>query len=141
MAAQGKSLAARISRWELMEKRLVPLIQEMPHLAATHAELQRMITQAKELEVVFEQRRAEWLEVSERRKTLFDEGDDLRQRLAAALKFHHGFKSQRLAEFGVKPRRASGRTTPEVKPEPTPPPTLPPPTAEGPASGGGSQQT
>lgn len=141
MAAQGNSLAARISRMELLERTVAPLLQEMPHLAATHAELQQMIAVAKELEVQFEQKRAGSRALRKQRVALFQQGDELRARLGAALQFHHGFKNDKLSEFGIKPRRTRGPQKPEVVPEPTPPPTLPPPTTEGPAERGGLQQT
>jgi hypothetical protein len=140
MAAQGNSLASRISRWELLERTIAPLVQEMPHLAASHAELQQMIAAAKQLEVQFEQTRASSRAFRKERVALFQQGDELRARLGAALQFHHGFRSDKLSEFGLKPRRVRGAAR-QVKPEPTPPPTLPPPTTGGPAEGGGSQQT
>ena len=127
MAAQGRSLAARISRWELLERTVAPLVGEMPHLASAHAELQRMIAEAKELEVQFEQKRAASRGLRKQRVALFGQGDELRTRITAALQFEHGFKSDRLSEFGIKPRRTGRPQKPEAKPEPEPPPTLPSP--------------
>jgi len=36
-------------------------------------------------------------------------GDDLRNRLAASLQTVHGFQSEKLIEYGIKPRRPRGR--------------------------------
>src|SRR5215217_8028607 len=119
MAAQGNSLAERIARWELFDRALAPLIVEMPHLAEALGELEKMIVEAKELEHRFAQMRAGGREASRMRRELVARGDQMRTRLAAALKFHHGFQSEKLLEFGVKPRifgsRARAATTP---PEP-----------------------
>lgn len=134
MAAQGNSLAERIARWELFDKALAPLIVEMPHLAEAHGELQRMIVEAKALEHRFEQMRAGGREASRMRLELVRQGDRVRGRLAAALKFHHGFESERLLEFGVKPRTFRSRARAETKP-PEPPAPLPPPTSGPPAAG------
>jgi hypothetical protein len=131
MAAQGHSLFERIARWELIDRTLAPLIENLPHLKEAHAELQRIIAEAKQLEDRFEQRRSEWRDASVRRVDLLKRGDELRGRLAAALQFEHGFKSVKLMEFGLKPRRTRGRAKPkenppEVKPPPTTTPTEPP---------------
>jgi len=124
MAAQGQSLFERIARWELIDRTLAPLIADLPHLKEAHAELQRMIAEAKQLEDQFEQRRSEWRDASAKRVALLKQGDELRGRLAAALQFEHGFKSIKLMEFGLKPRRTRGPAKPKEKP---PGGALPPP--------------
>lgn len=126
MAAQGKSLFERIARWELIDRALAPLIADLPHLKEAHAELQRVIAEAKQLEDQFEQRRSEWRDASVKRTVLLKQGDELRARLAAALQFEHGFTSVKLMEFGLKPRRTRGRAKPKENP---PGGTLPPPVA------------
>jgi hypothetical protein len=53
--------------------------------------------------------KAESREVNATRDTLAKTGDDLRRRLGAALQTTYGFRSEKLIEFGIPPRRTRGR--------------------------------
>jgi hypothetical protein len=63
--------------------------------------------------------KADLQEVNRQRAELAKQGDETRNRLAASLQAEHGFKSERLLEFGIKPRRFRGRIK---KKEPVPKP-------------------
>jgi hypothetical protein len=94
---------------ELLEGRLRDQLANQPHLAEAHAELQRLIGEAEELEVVFERSRGAFADASARRKSVMQAGEELRARLGGALYFELGPKNKTLQEFGLKPRRAGGR--------------------------------
>ena len=88
---------------------VAPLLPEMPHLSGVHTELAGIITRSEELDARHEALKAETRELNRIRLELARTGDDLRNRLGAALQTVHGFKSEKLIEFGLKPRRARGR--------------------------------
>jgi hypothetical protein len=121
MATKGSSIPERIARWKVISAGLRPLLTDMPHLAALHADLERIITQAEDLDVRAEALKAESREVNNNREALARSGDDLRGRLGAALQTTYGFKSEKLIEFGLKPRKARGRDKkPRVRRNPAP---------------------
>jgi hypothetical protein len=109
MAAQGTSHASKISRWKLLEGRLRDQLPAQPHLTEAHAELQRLIGEAEELELLFETSKGAHSAASARRKAVIQAGEELRARLAGALHFTLGPKSKTLQEFGLKPRQPGGR--------------------------------
>lgn len=134
MATKGSSIPERIARWKVIATGLKSLLPEMPYLMEIHAELERIILQSEELDARHEALKAETREVNRTRDDLARTGDDLRQRLGASLRTQFGFKSERLIEFGIPPRRTRGRDLKKRAPRgsATAPPAQQPPT-------GGSQ--
>lgn len=123
MATKGSSNPERIARWKVMTVGLKPQLGDLPLLAPLHGELEGTILQSEELDARHEALKAETREVNRLRDELAKKGDDLRNRLAATLQTVHGFKSEKLIEFGVQPRRTRGRDRQARKrrnqPEPT----------------------
>ena len=113
MATRGKTLPERIARWRLMIGGLTPILPEMPFLTEMHNELDATTTELEELERRHEALKAETREINRLRDELARTGDDLRNRLGAALRTRHGFTSEKLIEFGLQPRRTRGR---DIKP-------------------------
>ena len=109
MATKGSSIPERIARWKVIHAALKPLLPEMPFLAELHAALEKVILQAEELDARHEALKAETRELNRIREELARTGDDLRSRLGASLQTVHGFQSEKLIEFGIKPRRTRGR--------------------------------
>jgi hypothetical protein len=109
MATKGSSNPERIARWKVMTAGLKPQLGDLPLLAPLHAELESAILQSEELDARHEALKAETREVNRLRDELAKKGDDLRSRMAATLQTIHGFKSEKLIEFGVQPRRTRGR--------------------------------
>jgi hypothetical protein len=109
MSTNGSTLPERIARWKVIVAGLKPLLPEMPHLVALHADLERAIDQSEELDTRSEALKAESREVNRMREDIARNGDDLRNRLGASLKTLHGFNSEKLIEFGLQPRRTRGR--------------------------------
>ena len=109
MATKGRSKPERIARWKVMAVGLEPQLGELPLVVPLHTELKGIILQSEELDARHEALKAETQEVNRNRDELADRGDELRSRLAAALKTVHGFDSERLIEFGIQPKRTRGR--------------------------------
>jgi hypothetical protein len=116
MATKGSTIPERIARWKVISAGLKPLLATMPHLADLHGELEKVIAQSEELDARAEALKAESRTVNASRETLAKSGDDLRSRLGASLQTTYGFKSEKLIEFGLKPRKPRGRDKqPRVK--------------------------
>ena len=116
MATNGSTIPERIARWKVMAAGLKPMLPEMPHLGQIHGELEGVIGRSEVLDARSEALKAESREVNRTREELAKTGDDLRNRLGAALQTIHGFRSEKLIEFGIKPRRPRGRDRkPRVK--------------------------
>lgn len=109
MATKGSTIPERIARWKVISAGLKPLLGDMPHLAELHAELEKTILQSEALDARGEALKAESREVNATRDALAKTGDDLRRRLGAALQTTYGFRSEKLIEFGIPPRRTRGR--------------------------------
>ena len=116
MATKGTTIPERIARWKVISAGLKPLLPTMPHLADLHGQLEQVIAQSEELDARAEALKAESRAVNANREALAKSGDDLRGRLGAALQTTYGFKSEKLIEFGLKPRKPRGRDKqPRVK--------------------------
>jgi hypothetical protein len=109
MATRGSSVPERIARWKVIAAGLTPQLAEMPHLAELHTELARIIGESEALDARHEALKAETREINRVRSELARSGDDVRNRLGAALRTLHGFDSEKLIEYGLKPRRPRGR--------------------------------
>jgi len=117
MATKGNTMPERIARWKVLNVSLSPQLPEVPHLTSFHGELHGAIQESEVLDARHEALKAESREVNRRREELGKIGDDLRNRIGASLQTLYGFKSEKLIEFGLKPRRTRGRARkPEVRP-------------------------
>jgi hypothetical protein len=126
MATKGRSNPERIARWKVMTAGLGPRLGDLPLLTDLHTELVSIILQSEDLDVRHEALKAETREINRVRDDLATRGDELRSRLAATLQTVYGFRSEKLIEFGIQPRRVRGRDRqqrkPRAQPEPTPAP-------------------
>jgi hypothetical protein len=109
MATKGSTNPERIARWKVMAAGLKQQLGELPLLAPLHTELEGVILQSEELDIRNEALKAEAREVNRLRDELAKRGDELRSRLGATLQTLHGFKSEKLIEFGIAPRKSRGR--------------------------------
>ena len=109
MATKGNTNPERIARWKVMTVALEPQLGDFPLLTPLHTELKDVILQSEGLDARHEALKAETREINRKRGELAKRGDDLRARLGATLQTVHGFRSEKLIEFGVPPRRVRGR--------------------------------
>ncbi len=123
--AKANSFANKVLRWELLETKLAPLLDTMPHVKPVHTELVQLLAEAKNLEFQVQSLKTSASQVAETRRSLVKAGDRLRSRLASALSFEHGSTSVRLKEFGLRPRtagRSKAKSAPVPEPVPNPQP-------------------
>lgn len=109
MATKGSTNPERIARWKVMLVGLKPVLPEYPLMAPLHTELEEVTQQSEQLDARSEALKAETREINRLRDDLAKRGDELRSRLGAALQTVHGFKSEKLIEFGIAPRKSRGR--------------------------------
>lgn len=131
MPSDGRTFTETHGRWKVLATNLQSQLESLPVLVPRHAELTRMVTEAEELEVRQSLLKADLQEVNRRRRELAKAGEDLRNRIGAILRAEHGFTSERLVEFGLKPRRIIRRAR---KPAPQTPPAPEQPEAAKPAA-------
>ncbi|MEA2694521.1 MAG: hypothetical protein QOJ16_3908, partial [Acidobacteriota bacterium] len=118
----ANSFSDKVLRWELLEAKLAPLLDTMPHVKPVHDQLVQLITTAKSHEFELKGMRANAKQGAADRKAMIRAGDGIRSRLASALAFEHGPTSAALAEFGIRPRKSGGRKK-KAGPPPSPIPT------------------
>jgi hypothetical protein len=132
MASNGKATTEVYGRWKVMTVNLQPQLDKLPQLTGQYTQLAKMTADADVLETRQAQLTADLQEVNRQRRDLLKSGEDLRNRIGAALRAEHGFTSERLLEFGLKPRRPRGRAkkTPPAATTTTPTSTTPTTTAK-----------
>src|SRR5688500_17926621 len=121
MAAKGQSLAEKFSRWGVTASNLKEHLEEMPHVAADLAEMDRIVSEARTLESQQEALRVQAREISVDLEKLVKEREMLRARLRSNLQAKFGPTSEALRKFGFSPRRTPRRTRVVETPEPVAP--------------------
>ncbi len=119
MASNGQATTEVYGRWKVMAVNLQPQLEKLPQLAGRYAELVKFTADADALETRQAQLMADLQEVNHQRRDLRRAGEDLRNRIGAVLKAEHGFNSERLLEFGLKPQRPRGRSKKTTQPTTT----------------------
>lgn len=129
--SQESTQKGKFEDWERLIQRMAANAQELTHLEATRTRLEGMLTEAREAAAQQAAHTAGKQEASQKLKTLQVEGERLANLLRGAVKQHFGIRSEKLAEFGMKPFRGRNKKKgePELKPKPSPePPTSAAPT-------------
>jgi hypothetical protein len=118
--ANANSFSDKVLRWELLQNKLAPLLDSMPHIKPVYDELVQLIADAKNHVFDLKGKQAVAHQGSIDRKAMIRTGDGIRSRLASAISFEHGATSVLLTEFGLRPRKGRRKQTP-------PPPAIAPP--------------
>lgn len=124
----------KIEDWDRLQDRLTANATDLAHLEVLRTQLGTVMEQARQIASTQSAQTAAKQTSSQALKTTMAEGDRLATLLRSAVKQHYGIRSEKLAEFGVKPFRGRPRIAkpdPNPTPEPTPAPTptpQPPPT-------------
>jgi hypothetical protein len=121
--SDGKISKVKIGRWKVMATNLQPQLEKMPHLTGRYTELVKLTGDAETLENRQAQLNADSQEINRQRRNLLKTGEDLRNRIGAVLRAENGFDSERLLEFGLKPKRPRGRSQSSKKKTTAEPPT------------------
>jgi hypothetical protein len=100
----------KFGSWKLLSNAVKKHLVEMPALADGQAGLERHIELAETLANRQAALKGELQLTVRQRREAEKLGEELRQRLAAAVQSHVGFKTEMLFEFGILPRRRKRRT-------------------------------
>lgn len=105
----GITFAKTVATCELLKSALEPLLEQMPHLAGEHKELEAFLNEVKNLTVRQSDLTGELRQVVRQRRETELRGQDLRSRVASQIRGKLGFKSDELLKFGISPRRKPRR--------------------------------
>jgi hypothetical protein len=126
----GVAFSTIVADCKLMKTALDSLVQELPHLAPEHTELETFVTNIETLDVRQKELTGQLQETTRLRREAIRRGTDLRSRVAAQLRGKLGFTNEQLLKFGLNPRRkvrrkkaATNGETPSPEPPPSPTPT------------------
>ena len=122
----------KIESWDSLQERLTANAADLAHLEGLQKRLDDVTEQARQMAAAQAAQRAAKQSASRTLKSTVIEGERLANLLRSAVKQHYGIRSEKLAEFGLRPFRGRNRTAKapeEQKPQPqTPaPPATPPP--------------
>jgi hypothetical protein len=120
----------KFGSWKLLSNAVKKHLAEMPALADSQAGLERHIELAEALANKQAALKGELQMTVRQRREAEKLGEELRQRLAAAVQSHVGFRTEMLFEFGIEPRRRRRRTE---SPEPPAAPAAHAPVAPAPS--------
>jgi hypothetical protein len=113
------SIAQSLVAWENALVNVKANAPDLPDLAVYTAELEKVLTGAKDLTAQLDGQKGKKQQLSKDRQVLMKEGAVSVARLRA----HYGFDSERLIDYGARPVRPRVRKTALAKnPEKTPPP-------------------
>ena len=117
----------KVEVWDRLNERLTANAADLAYLEPSRAKLEALLTQARQTEAAQAAQVAAKQQASQTMKQLIAEGDRLANVLLASIKEHYGPRSEKVAEFGLKPFR--GRKTKATAPETpgTPVPSTPAP--------------
>ncbi len=98
------SFKDKLSDWQVLVDNLTPHLTDLPQVTADHAALSDLVTRARGLESTQGVQKAALRATNQQRRDIETQGRDLATRLAASLQGSFGPKSEKLIEFGLKPR-------------------------------------
>jgi len=99
-----KRFKEKLIDWQTMFDTLAPKLTDMPQFTADHTALGTVLADARDLEKRQDIARSELQDINQQRKEMIQQGGDLRDRLASGVQSVLGRKSEKLIEFGVKPK-------------------------------------
>ncbi|HSS49755.1 MAG TPA: hypothetical protein VLX28_12500 [Thermoanaerobaculia bacterium] len=122
MSSNSNAATAVYGRWKVMASNLQLQLDKFPQLTQRYTDLVKMTTDADALETRQAQLMGELQDLNQQRRELRKNGEDLRQRIGAVLRAEHGFSSDQLLVFGLKPRRPRNSAKKSPKEGTTTPP-------------------
>jgi septal ring factor EnvC (AmiA/AmiB activator) len=117
--SRTKVFDTRLNDWQALVDNLKPHLGDLPNLAADHAALTGLIGQTRTLQAQQDLHLASVRDVVSQKNALAAQARKARNRLVAGLQSAFDHESEKLLEFGVKPRarRSNLRLTPVQKAE------------------------
>jgi len=99
----------KLVNWQSLVDNLAPRLGELPHLTADHAALAALLPKARELQSSQEAALAQLRDVNQQRAEMIRQVIQLSKSLGHGLKQAFGETSQKLLQYGVKPRQPTIR--------------------------------
>lgn len=111
------SFKEKLVGWEVLSQNLKAQLSEIPHLQSQQEALAQLVAEGRNLQALQGMHAAALRDTNRQRFNLEKRGDEMRERLAGALRGQFGPKDTRLLEFGLKPKaeRRRASLTPEQK--------------------------
>ena len=114
----SRSFKETVGDWTVLYDNLTSHLTDMPQLTGDHTTLGAVLGRARDLQNQQEAANGVARDLNQQRRELRKEGGDAADRLASGLRFVFGKTSEKLVQFGVKPRPRSierPRLTPAEK--------------------------
>lgn len=121
----GIGFSRKVVNWDHLNGKVKPLLGEYPETAPLQEALEGHITDAKALLAEQEDLRARLRKSARLRQEVEKNGEEIKNRLAAALQSKLGFRDEALISFGI-PVRTRRRRRKEAAPVETPAPATQP---------------
>ena len=112
------TLAAEIDRWQALANNMASQIEQLPGLKEPLAQFQTLLAQAIAVRNQLNMLKADTATAFTQRNQLLVNGAALFSRLRLGLQSAHGPESPRLHQFGLQPRRKTGRPAKSATPPP-----------------------
>jgi hypothetical protein len=114
MAPIGNTVRERFARFQSLASNLRPRLPEMPALADNHAAFEELVVRIQASLAEQDVLASRTSELIRTREEDMKQALELRHRLAGQLQGHFGTGSEKLREFGIKPRRRRSRRKSET---------------------------
>ncbi|HSG39626.1 MAG TPA: hypothetical protein VLE27_08310 [Thermoanaerobaculia bacterium] len=125
MVTQETTVKGRMGKLQRLQSRFNSNRAELGHLEASLARFEALLAQMTEAADRQAFHTAEKQEASKQFKSALVEGERLATVLQLAVKQHYGIRSEKLADFGMKPFRSRPAAERKRKPKPSAPATEP----------------
>jgi hypothetical protein len=119
--AQETTVKGRMGRLQRLLARLIGNREELQHLEPSRIRFEAVLGQVQEAADRQAVHTAGKQEASQQLQSLLTEGERLATILQLGVKQHYGIRSERLADFGLKPFRGRPRKASSSPPSPPPP--------------------
>lgn len=105
-APRKRSLADRKGRWSLVVGNSHLILEDMPHIRQEIDELRALEKEILALSAKQARYNAKLREMTQKRRVLAKQADNLRSRIGASIRGKFGFSDMRLIQLGYKPHRS-----------------------------------
>jgi hypothetical protein len=112
---KSKSYKENLVDWGTLAANLAAHLAELPQLAADQRALADLVAQARALQEERERARAYLQDLNQRRMAVVGQALRVQSRIAEGVRNAYDLDSEKLVEFGVKPRRKKVRRSPQER--------------------------
>ena len=113
--SKSKSYKENLVDWQTLAENLAPRLTDLPHLAADQKALADLVAQAHTMQDQRDAHKASLQDLNKQRQALAAQAKRVQNRLGLGLQNAFDVDSEKLVEFGVKPRRKKVRRSHAAK--------------------------